>query len=860
MSKNVKRLFGEFQPENYEITLTPDQHSMSFSGTVSILGKKNGRPSQRLTLHQKDLKIGNVTVEKLGKDAGAVEIDRINTHNAYDEVRLHSKSMLYPGQYKITLEFSGKITDQMHGLYPCYFEHEGKKKKLLATQFESHHAREVFPCVDEPEAKATFDLTLLTPSGDTVLSNTPAKSTSKKGELTKTVFETTPKMSTYLLAFVTGEMHKLSGKTKRGVEVNSWSTVAQPKAHLQYANDEAIAILEFFEDYFKTPFPLPKCDQVALPDFESLAMENWGLITFREVGLLADPNNRSISGEQMISLVIAHEMSHQWFGNLVTMKWWDDLWLNESFASLMEHLALDKLHPDWHEWEAFTSSRVISASNRDIYKDVQAVGVEVNHPDEIATLFDPSIVYAKGARLLKMLFDYIGEDAFREGLKSYFKEHAFKNTVRGDLWAEMSKSTGKDIEGLMTPWIEQSGTPLLNVKKEGSSISLSQSRFLLDGEDNKSLWQIPLLADPTVSPDILKSRSESIAISDAKTPIFNRTGSGHFITHYQDPATQSELKKGIQDRSLDSSTRVIAINDLLRLSEKGEASLSDLLELVADCQKEDRDAVWSMFARVLSYSHTLIEGDEAATESLKAYRRQLASYWYDKLGWHDQPGDDPNTKHLRTTALGLSIGDKNADAVQVAIDTYKKAKSADRLPAEQRAMIIGAVTRSGDQTAIKALMKEYETSLSSEVKDSITAGLCSTHDPKVVKQIIDWGMSGSDIVRDQDIDHWYAYLMRSQYGRDQAWDWFTTNYDSLAKKFGNGKRMEYFIWYSSHPLSTSEWKDKFETFFAPMLNQVALSRNIKIALSEIEARVAWRKRDEEKIKEYLQKYKDLSAN
>ncbi len=854
MAKTVKRLFRDFQPEHYELTLNPNADDMTFTGSVVITGKKTGRPSQRITLHQKDLKVTRAKLNKLGKDKKTIEIDRINTHNRFDEVRLHSKSMVYPGEYRIELEFSGVITDQMHGLYPCYFEHEGQKKKLLATQFESHHAREVFPCIDEPEAKATFSLALITSQNEVALSNTPIKTQGKKDDKLVTTFEKTPIMSIYLLAFVIGEIHKLTSKTKHGVEVSSWSTVAQPKAHLQYANDEAVKILEFFEDYFKTPFPLPKVDQVALPDFESLAMENWGLITFREVGLLADPNNRSISGEQMISLVIAHEMSHQWFGNLVTMKWWDDLWLNESFASLMEHLALDKLHPDWHEWESFTSSRVISASNRDIYKDVQAVGVGVNHPDEIMTLFDPSIVYAKGARLLKMLFDYIGEEAFREGLKSYFKKYAFKNTVRDDLWAEMSKATKKDISKLMTPWIEQSGTPLLSVIKDSKKIHLSQERFLLDGEDKESLWEIPLLTKPKIDLNVLESRAITINNQDNKSPIFNRTGSGHFITHYLDHATQNELAKGIIDRSLDSSTRIIAINDLLRLSEKGEVSLSELLKLIADCKQEDRDAVWSMFIRAISYAHILTEGNQVATKNLKAYRRRLATYWYDQLGWHDGSNDDPNTKHLRTTALSLSIGGENSDAIQIAIDTYKKAKKAENLPAEQRAIIIGAVTRSGDKIAIKSLMKEYETSISSEVKDSITAGLCSTQDRKVVKQIIDWGMSGSGIIRDQDIDHWYAYLMRNQYSRDQAWEWFTANYDSLSKKFGDGKRMEYFIWYSSRSLSTPEWKKKFEDLFVPKLNNVALVRNIKIALSEIDAQVAWRKRDEPKIKAFLSKF------
>src|SRR5665213_293727 len=376
MSKEVRRLFEQFRPENYKLSMALNRESMTFQGTVVISGEKVGRPSQRLTFHQNKIKVTAADIIYHDKKGDReITVSRINNQKAYDEVRLHSSTMLYPGRYTIKLTFTGDITRPMNGIYPCFFKHGGKEKTLMATQFESHHAREAFPCIDEPEAKATFDLTLITASEETVLANTPVKKQSTKAGLTNTSFETTPKMSTYLLAFVVGEMHCVTAKTKDGITVSSWATVAQPKDHLKYANDEAVKVLEFFTDYFKTPFPLKKLDQVALPDFDSLAMENWGLITYREVGLLADPKNRPLSGEQLITLVVAHEISHQWFGNLVTMKWWDDLWLNESFASIMENIGPDNLHPNWHQWEEFATSRVLACSQRDIYKDVQAVGV-----------------------------------------------------------------------------------------------------------------------------------------------------------------------------------------------------------------------------------------------------------------------------------------------------------------------------------------------------------------------------------------------------------------------------------------------------------------------------------------------------
>lgn len=854
MPKKVTRLYEQFQPSSYDLSLAPDPKSMAFSGTVTIRGRKTGRPSQRLTFHQKGLEVTKATVTKHDKKGDQqIEINRINNQNSVDEVRLHSEGQFYPGEYTVTMAFKGKITRAMNGIYPCYFKHDGKEKKLIATQFESHHAREAFPCVDEPEAKAVFDLTLTTAAGDTVLANTPVKEQKTTGSKQVTSFETSPKMSAYLLAFVFGEMHGVTGKTKDGIEVRSWATVAQPKLHLDYANDEAIKTLEFFIDYFQTPFPLQKLDQVALPDFESLAMENWGLITYREVGLLADPKNRSLSGEQLISFVIAHEMSHQWFGNLVTMRWWDDLWLNESFASIMENIAPDRLHPDWQQWEDFATGRVISASNRDAYKDVQSVGVEVNHPDEIATVFDPAIVYAKGARLLNMLYTYVGEDVFRAGLKSYFKKHAYSNTVRGDLWQAFADASGQDIESLMSPWLKQSGMPLLRVARGQGKLVLSQQRFLLDGEDTDSVWPVPLLADADLEPALLTKKSLEIPYADEKMPIFNVQGTAHYIVLYEDREARENLKRQVIDRTVDSVGRINILNDMLLLARGNEYSLIEVLDLVGQCQQEPRAAVWSMFARALSQAQTFIDYDEAAEKDFRNFQQDLAKHWYAKLGWADKPDDDPNTKHLRTTVLALSIAGENPDALRKALEIFDKAGSVEGLPAEQRAMIAGAAVRFGKPEAIKRLMDEYQASHNPDVQHAITSALCSTRDPEAAKKLIAWGLSEDGAVRHQDIDHWFAYFMRNYRTRELAWQWLETSWSRLLRLFSDGKHMEYFIWYASGPISTPEWQAKFEKFFKPKLDDVSLKRNIMIAFGEITARAAWRAREEKQLKAYFQK-------
>lgn len=854
MAIKVKRLFEQFRPGNYVLELDVDRDSMSFRGSVAIGGRKVGRPSKRLTLHQKDLKITTARLTSNAKGGPReIPVSRINIHKSSDEVRLHSDEIIYPGEFELHIEFSGNITEAMHGMYPCFFEYDGKKKSLIATQFESHHAREVFPCIDEPEAKAIFDLTLHTPIGETVLGNTPIKKRSEIKSKQKTVFETSPLMSPYLLAFVFGEMHAVEAKAKDGTIVSSWATVAQPKSFLEYANSEAVKILEFFTDYFQTPFPLKKLDQVALPDFEVGAMENWGLITYRQVALLADPDNRSQSSEQYISMVVAHEISHQWFGNLVTMKWWDDLWLNESFASLMEHIALDVLHPDWFQWEQYAVQDVIASSNRDIYKDVQPVRVDVNHPDEIATLFDGAIVYAKGGRLLKMLLDYIGEESFRAGLKSYFKKHAYNNTVRDDLWLELSKSSNKDVNALMDPWLEQSGMPQLDINRTAKDLNISQKRFILDSDNDSRMWPIPLLADQKLTADLLYKRSASISMSGSKPVIFNVNGSTHMVVKYADEPSREYIEQALVKRLIPPQSRINILNDYILLARAGELSILEALEIIEKAGSEPREAVWQQIARVIGTLGNLTEGDEDMEAELKNLRRSISESWYEKLGWDDASSDDPNTKALRQTMLSLQVLGESKDALKEAKKRYSQAKRVEDLPSEQRALISGAMVRANFPGVVDALLKEHQSTQNSDLQSSIAAALASTKDTETATRIIEKSLGKDGFVRPQDIFRWYAYFMRNRHTRPEAWKWLTANWERLEKIFSSGKSFDHLISYSAAYINTEDWQQKFEVFFKPKRKKIYLERDINIALSEIPARIVWRKREEPKIQAYFKK-------
>ena len=849
-------LTDQLLPENYTLSLHVDKDKLSFSGEVVISAKKI-KPSQRITLHCKGLVVDEATVVRHDKKLEHnLPISKINYQKKFEEVRLQSDHLMYPGLYTITLKFHGAITKTMLGIYPSYLEDaDGKTDVIIATQFESHHAREAFPCVDEPNAKATFDLTLVLADEpeQVVLSNTPLLDENVVDGIKTVTFETTPRMSTYLLAFVYGKMHCIEAKTDSGILVRSWSSTSRPKSQLQYSVDEAVKLLDFYADYFGTPYPLSKLDQVALPDFDAGAMENWGLVTYREIAMLADADNRSVSQEQYVSLVVAHELSHQWFGNLVTMKWWDDLWLNESFASLMEHLALDAIHPDWKQWENYTATDVISTTSRDIYKDIQPVGVKVTDVQTLETLFDPGIVYAKGGRLLKMLREYISDKDFSMALKIYFKRHGYGNTSREDLWKAMSEVSGQDISALMTPWIVQSGLPVLKIDETEPALVVSQQRYVLDTTDTESLWPIPLLADTDLKPNLLKTQKTKLTTDSDEYVLFNQYGSGHFICQYVQPEHRQTIARRLGDGSLPTEARINILNDILMLARRGDSPLTDGLELVVAMKAEDRDSVWGLISRTMGTAALLTEGDEDAERVLKQIRRDLAGEWYRKLGWDDAQDDDPNTKQLRHTAISFMASGEDEAVIAEAKRRYASTKLED-LSAELRGAVLSIMVRHGEAVVVDRLLDAY-TSASPDLQLDITGALSSTKQPAAAKKILERAVGPKGFVRDQDLMRWIALFMRNHYVREIAWQHLVDNFVWFDKVLGPSKAYDYLPVYCAGVITTEDWQQRYVDFFTPLLSNKAMEKNIKIGMADIEARVAWRKRDEAKIKQFLADYK-----
>ena len=826
----VPRLLDTFTPNHYNLTLDLTRaEEKEFSGTVIISGDST---SESISLHSKGLTIQSATIDDQPANISFGE---------FDELRL-SQPELKDGNHIVCIDFSGTITDAMHGLYPCYFTHDGVKKQLFATQFESHHAREVFPCVDEPAAKAEYDLTLITRPGITILGNMPVKSEEENGDSLTTTFEKTPRMSSYLLAFVIGELHKKSARTKSGVEVNVWATPAQNENTLDFALDIATRSIDFYDEYFGVKYPLPKSDHIALPDFSSGAMENWGLITYRESCLLADPELTPESSRRFIATVIAHELSHQWFGNLVTMQWWNDLWLNESFANMMEYVAIDALQPDWHMWEDFATNEVTAALRRDSLDGVQSVQADVNHPDEISTLFDPAIVYAKGGRLLVMARKLIGEEAFRAGLKSYFEKFAYKNTVGNDLWQELESASGQPIVNLMNAWISQPGLPVVSVSNSHDAAILSQERFFIgEHQPSDALWPIPLFANQPLDVKILDQKETTVSIE--KPLQLNCDLSAHFITKY-DESTREYLLKNITE--LPTLDKICILQDATILARAGFENSASLLPLALSLKTETNEKVFGMAAGALTELRKFVDDNDAARDSLKRISGEFARATFEELGWDEKAGESDDDRERRTTALSLMIYSEDKEVLNEAKTRFDNNKLED-LPTEIRSLIISANVRHFETPEmIENLFAAYKNTPSNDLQNDIAIGLTSTKNPETAEKILA-NIKNSNIIRPQDASRWFVYLIRTRESRQIAWNWLKENWAWVEDTFGEDKSYDDFIRYAATALLTTDELDDFRQFFEPMMDIPALARTIKLGITEISARVELIKRDKEAV-------------
>ncbi|MGG6818043.1 UNVERIFIED_CONTAM: M1 family metallopeptidase [Streptococcus canis] len=844
--KTVEHLIETFVPENYNIFLDINRQTKTFTGNVAINGEAL---DNHVAFHQKDLDIKSILLDN---EAVMYQVDNDN-----EVVRVELPET---GMMTLVIEFSGHITDNMTGIYPSYYTKDGEKKEVISTQFESHFAREAFPCIDEPQAKATFDLSLTfdQEAGDIALSNMPEINVERRQETGLWTFDTTPRMSSYLLAFALGNLHGKTVKSKRGTTVGVYATTAHPLSSLDFSLDIAVRVIDFYEDYFGVHYPIPQSLNLALPDFSSGAMENWGLITYREIYLLVDENSTAQSRQQ-VALVVAHEIAHQWFGNLVTMKWWDDLWLNESFANMMEYVSIDAIEPSWKIFEDFQTGGVPLALKRDATDGVQSVHVDVSHPDEINTLFDPAIVYAKGSRLMHMLRRWIGDRDFAAGLRLYFEKHQYRNTIGRDLWNALSDASGKDVAAFMDAWLEQPGYPVLTARLENDQLILSQKQFFIgEAKDHGRLWPIPLnsnwkgLPETLTEAEMVIPNFSQLAAENEGALRFNTENTAHYITDYQGPllaALVTELAH------LDNTSALQAIQERRLLADSGLISYAELVDLIAQLDDSKSYMVAEAVQQVVSGLKRFVDEGSLAEKSFNRLVTTIYQEDFNQHGFEKKADESDEDEMVRQVALGrLWLAENPAiiDGLRAIFETYTD--NIASIPAAVRRLVLANQMKHFEtDSLVDTYFDTYVATTDNNLRNDLTVALGQTSQSATLKRIL-VSLKDKDIIKPQDLSFWYNVLLGQSFTQETIWEWARENWEWIKAALGGDMSFDKFVIYPAANFKTQERLNEYKAFFEPKLDDMAISRNIAMGINEIEARVALITKEKAAVLEALSHY------
>ena len=846
MTASVARFIESFIPENYNLFLDINRSEKTFTGNVAITGEAL---DNHISLHQKDLTISSVLL-----DNESLNFQMDDANEAF-HIELPETGVL-----TLVIEFSGRITDNMTGIYPSYYTYNGEKKEIISTQFESHFAREAFPSVDEPEAKATFDFSLKfdAEEGDIALSNMPEINSHLREETGVWTFETTPRMSTYLLAFGFGALQGKTAKTQNGTEVGVFATVAQAENSVDFALDIAVRVIDFYEDYFQVKYPIPLSYHLALPDFSAGAMENWGLVTYREVYLLVDENS-SAASRQQVALVVAHELAHQWFGNLVTMKWWDDLWLNESFANMMEYVSVDAIEPSWNIFEDFQTTGVPHALQRDATDGVQSVHMEVNHPDEINTLFDSAIVYAKGSRLMHMLRRWLGDEAFAKGLKAYFEKHQYNNTIGRDLWNALSDASGKDVSSFMDTWLEQPGYPVVSAEVVDDTLILSQKQFFIgEHEDKGRLWEIPLNTNWKGLPDTLSEERieipnySQLAAENKGALRLNTANTAHYITDYQGQLLDQLLE---EFANLDTVSKLQILQERRLLAESGRISYASLVALLDLVEKEESFLIAQAKSQILAGLKRFIDEDTEAEVHYNALVRRQFQNDFERLGFDAKDGESDEDEMVRQTALSYLIQADYQPAVLAAVSVFQAHKeNIESIPASVRELVlINQMKQENSLTLVEDYVNAYVATNDSNFRRQLTQAVSYLKNQEGLDYVLGQ-LKDKHVVKPQDLYLWYMNFLNKSFAQESVWNWAKDNWDWIKAALGGDMSFDSFVNIPAGIFKTQERLDQYIAFFEPQTSDKALERNILMGIKTIAARVNLIKKEKAAVESALKDY------
>lgn len=736
------------KPKSYDIFLDIDFYNATFKGEEKI---ELAEGTDSIELDSSDIAISTIST-----DAGKCE---------WKNDTANHKIVIKGSKFtSVSLTFSGKAVEGgLHGFYKSKY----RGGYFLSTQFEPVGARNVFPCVDHPSAKAIFRVSVVTQKELTVICNTPVSSEEVSGEKKKVVFEETPRMSTYLLFFGVGKY--VEERIPNGLDVIVASSEEQ-KGKGRFGIENGRLFLKEYENYYSIPYPLKKLHLIAVPEFAVGAMENWGAITFREVALLVD-SSTSVSNKRLIASVIAHEIAHQWFGNLVTMKWWNDLWLNESFATYMSAVIVDRIYPKWEVWPDFLTTETNGAMVGDALHNTHPIEVEVKEPEEINQIFD-EISYGKGASVLRMVASFVGEESFRKGVNSYLTAFKYSNAMSRDLWDKLEQSSNEPVAKIMQKWISTKGFPLISVGYENDKVTISQERFLLNGTDRGTRWPVPLhyTINGKEGRMLFEDESTSIVAPGLKQINLNIGQTGFYRVRYDEQLY--EIIKG-QLRDMPQEEKWGIVTDLFYFVLSERMELSRYLEFVRLLSGDTNYMVVSGISSQLGILREIVPGNKEVSSTFQAfYRKQL-----EHLGTDGKEGEDENNAVLRekvTTGLAMydtEFADKFAERFE---NIFEQAP-------ELRGGIGIAYARSKGGNAFEPLLNKMKTAGSDADAMKAMFGLVSFADPLLVKKTLDLAFTG-----EVNIGHivYMVYLAAvNPEGKAELWKWFKENREKLFKTY-----------------------------------------------------------------------------
>ena len=848
------RLPDTVRPEKYSIELRPNLKAFSFEGSESIRIQV-ARPTKTIALNAEGLEVREATVSS--SKGGSLPATSIDFDSKREVLRLDFAESVPSGPATLRLSFSGTLNDELAGFYRSrYTMSDGKQGYMAATQFESTNARRAFPCWDEPAAKATFEVSLVVPDGMTAISNTPPLDEKDLGDGTRLVrFAETPRMSTYLLAFAIGPLDTIEGKARRGTKLAVWA-LPDRIGHSRWALDEAIRILDYLNDYYGIPYPLEKLDHIALQDFAAGAMENWGAITYRERILLFDPATSSAQTRQTIVEVIAHETAHMWFGDLVTMAWWDDLWLNESFASWMGAKTTGALHPEWKMWTQFLEEDIVRGLALDGLKSSHPIEVPVRDPAEIREIFD-DISYSKGASILRMLEQFLGEATFRRGIRDYLKAHAYGNARTEDLWRALTAASHQPVRALMGSWTRQTGFPLLDVqvKRTGGSarVGLTQSRFLysdiLGPSKDRTRWKVPvriaragqkkpvsfLMEKKTESRPLGRSRRSA----DKDWIKVNAGQSGFYRVNYP-PEEWDRLRRAVEAGELGTEDRSGLQNDAHALMRAGYLPATTLLDLTAAYRGEDDATGWRLIAESLHDVETLIS-DTRYLEKFDAYGRELFRRAGEQSGWDPKPREGHLDALKRSTVLGrLGHHSYRPVLAEAGRRFARYLKEPSTLHPDLRGVVYNLVGQQADQATYETLWELQRKAALQEEQVRLLMALSHPRDERLLQETL--RRSLTDAVRSQD-----AVLVittvaasRPSVGRDLAWSFVKDNWDELYRRYAESGFLIRRLVQIAQEFTTPEAVKDVERFFRGR-EAPEVRRTVQQSIEKIRVNAAWLK-------------------